>query len=80
MERMVVRLSSKGQLVIPKKLRDRLGLKRGSKLLLWREGERIVLLPTNKFGSETKGMAKGTYGKSPKQVERYLKKERESWE
>ncbi len=39
-----VTISSKGQIVIPKYLRDALGIKTGSKLLIRLEGKRLVLL------------------------------------
>ena len=42
---MLVKLSSKGQLVIPKEVRAVLGLGSGSQLQLSVEGEKIVLAP-----------------------------------
>jgi AbrB family looped-hinge helix DNA binding protein len=42
---MLVRLSSKGQLVIPKPIREALGLEPGTQLQLEVEEERIVLEP-----------------------------------
>lgn len=41
----VVRLSSKGQLVIPKAIRDALGLKRGSMCRMGIEDARLVVEP-----------------------------------
>jgi AbrB family looped-hinge helix DNA binding protein len=41
----VTSLSVKGQVVIPKALREALGLKPGDKLLVVREGDTIVLKP-----------------------------------
>lgn len=38
-------LSSKGQIVLPKKLREALGLKPGDQLLFVREGESLRLFP-----------------------------------
>lgn len=40
---MDVRLSTKGQIVIPKELRDRLGLKPGAEFTVSLEGDRIIL-------------------------------------
>lgn len=40
-----VRLSSKGQLVIPKKVRERLGIASGAVLDVRLEGESVVLTP-----------------------------------
>jgi AbrB family looped-hinge helix DNA binding protein len=42
---MTHRIGAKGQVVIPKDLRDRLGLQPGSAVDFAIEGERIVLLP-----------------------------------
>lgn len=38
-----IRVSSKGQIVIPKEVRDALGLEAGGKLTLERAGRRIIL-------------------------------------
>jgi AbrB family looped-hinge helix DNA binding protein len=42
---MIHRIGAKGQVVIPKDLRDRVGLHPGSAVDFALEGERIVLLP-----------------------------------
>ena len=41
----IVRLSSKGQLVIPGEVRKRLGLRPGAKLALFIDGKHILLKP-----------------------------------
>jgi len=76
-KQIAVKLSSKGQIVIPKRMRETLGLKAGGRLILRLEGNRIILTPADKFGSITKGIAKGTFGE---RIEAYIKGERESWE
>jgi len=38
-----VRLSSKGQLVVPKEIRDRLGLDAGDELVLYLVGDRLIV-------------------------------------
>ena len=76
-----VKLSSKGQIVIPKRLRDILGIRKGSKLLLRLEGDdRLTLIPANRFGTSTRGMVKGTFGETLQEIETYMKEEREGWE
>lgn len=49
---MLVRLSTKGQLVIPKKVRDALGLEPGARLSLTVEGGRLVLEPLQRSPAE----------------------------
>ena len=41
----IARLSSKGQFVIPEKVRKSLGLRAGTKLALFTDGENILLRP-----------------------------------
>ena len=41
----IARLSSKGQFVIPEKVRKLLGLRAGTKLTLFTDGENILLRP-----------------------------------
>ncbi|MEM3712668.1 MAG: AbrB/MazE/SpoVT family DNA-binding domain-containing protein [Thermoproteota archaeon] len=45
----VVRVSSKGQVVIPKGVRSRLGLKKGDKLLAYLKGDMLLI---RKIGKE----------------------------
>jgi len=45
----VVKLSSKGRIVIPAKIRRELNLSKGDKLLLERKGDTIILRPIVKL-------------------------------
>jgi len=53
----VVKLSSKGQIVIPAKIRKELKLSKGDKLLLERRGDTIILRPMVKL-SRLRGVDK----------------------
>jgi AbrB family looped-hinge helix DNA binding protein len=75
-----VRLSKKGQFVIPKEMREALGVKEGEELLVTFEGGRVVLTRPHEYARATRGSLKGTWGKSRQAVVRYLEKERQSWE
>lgn len=44
---MLIHLSTKGQIVIPKELREKLGLRPGAELSISLEGNRIILEPQN---------------------------------
>ena len=51
-----IRLSSKGQLSIPKKIREQLNLQKGDLLSLEQQGEEIVLRPVKKSLLDLGGM------------------------
>ena len=68
------KLSSKNQIVIPRAVRDTLGVKSGDRLLIVVRGETVILLPRpKKYSSAISGIGKGVY------PDEYLDKERESW-
>ena len=75
-----VRISKKGQFVIPKEMRDALGVKEGEELLVTFEAGRVVLTRPLEYARTTRGLLKGTWGKDRKAIERYIEKERRSWE
>lgn len=54
MEIEMTRVSSKGQVVIPDLIREKLGLKSGSRLLVFGEGDTIILKKVGLPGSSTK--------------------------
>jgi AbrB family looped-hinge helix DNA binding protein len=68
------KLSSKNQVVIPRAVREALGVKSGDRLLMVVRGETVILLPRpKKYSSAISGIGKGAY------PDEYLNKERESW-
>ncbi|MCX5913026.1 MAG: AbrB/MazE/SpoVT family DNA-binding domain-containing protein [Deltaproteobacteria bacterium] len=75
-----VRLSKKGQFVIPKEIREALGVKEGEELLVTYESGKVVLTRPQEYAKTTRGLLKGTWGKDRKAIERLIDKERRSWE
>ena len=69
----VVKLSSKGQIVIPAKIRKELKLSKGDKLLLERNGDAIILRPMVKL-SKLRGVDK--IEKASEEIEKI----REEWD
>lgn len=74
-----VRLSKKGQFVLPKAMRDALGVKDGDALLATLEDGRVVLSRPAQFGKATRGLLRGAWGQTEQEVARHLDSERNSW-
>ena len=74
-----VKLSSKGQLVIPKEMRDALGIRGGDNVLLVLEVGRMVITTPKEFARATRGSLKGTWGRNLREINAYLEPERDSW-
>lgn len=74
----MVKLGRKGQLVIPKEIREALGLKEGDRLLVGVEGGRVVLTAPGEYARRTRGALRGIWG-GKEEIQRYLEGERASW-
>jgi AbrB family looped-hinge helix DNA binding protein len=57
-----VKLSTKNQIVIPREIRDALGVKAGDRLLVVPRGDTVILLrKPKKYSKAIAGMAKGLF-------------------
>ncbi|MCK4926171.1 AbrB/MazE/SpoVT family DNA-binding domain-containing protein [Candidatus Aerophobetes bacterium] len=75
----MVKLSSKHQVVIPKKVRKKLGLHAGDQLVVEVEGEKVVLHPRPKnYTNYMLGLGRKVWHEID--ATEYIRKERESWE
>jgi AbrB family looped-hinge helix DNA binding protein len=60
MIRQITTVSTKGQFVIPAEMRESLGIKPGTRIVVTQEDTRIVIEPvTHKLVEKTRGMLKG---------------------
>jgi AbrB family looped-hinge helix DNA binding protein len=75
----LVKLSKKGQVVIPREIREKLGIRIGEKLVIFIRGDETVILTPKKYAEYTCGLMKGTWGSTIKEVEEYINEERGSW-
>lgn len=75
----LVKLSKKGQVVIPREIREKLGIRIGEKLVIFIRGDETVILTPQKYAEYTCGLMKGTWGSTRKEVEEYINEERGSW-
>jgi AbrB family looped-hinge helix DNA binding protein len=73
----VVRVGRRGQMVLPKAVREALGVTEGDQLWLEVEGNRVILRPVSSLVRESLGSLRGTWGKA---IGSYLKEEREAWD
>jgi AbrB family looped-hinge helix DNA binding protein len=70
-----VKLSSKNQIVIPRDIRDAVGVKAGDRLLVVPRGNTVILMrKPRRYSKAIAGTGKDLYGSN------YLAKERESWQ
>jgi AbrB family looped-hinge helix DNA binding protein len=66
-------------MVIPKDMRDALGVKEGDELLVLFLDGRVVLTRPAEFARATRGMMKGAWGRTRREIDAYLERERGSW-
>jgi len=79
----VARITSKGQVTIPRDIRVKMDLKKGDKLLFFEENGKYFLQNSNSvvlsdFQKSMKGAAKEAGFKSPDDVTKYIKQLRKS--
>jgi len=80
-EQVIVRVSSKRQITLPAAIYKRLGIQPGQKLLLEVQGDKIILSPkTTSYAELLAGSVKNVYGRTAKEVDAYVRKERETWD
>jgi AbrB family looped-hinge helix DNA binding protein len=73
----IVRVGRRGQMVLPKAVREALGLNEGDQLWVEVEGNRVILRPVSSLVRESLGSLRGTWGE---EIASYLKEEREAWD
>ena len=74
-ERLTV--SDRGYIVLPLRIRKEMKIKPGTKILLSKEDNRIILQPVSSFTEKLSGLTAGSFGKNKDQVDKFLNKERE---
>jgi len=68
----IVRLSSKGQIVIPLEIRKELELKRGDKMIIQRKDDKVIIKPVTRI-SGMKGIDKKAWKDSSKEIDKLRK-------
>ncbi len=72
-----VTVSSRGYVVLPARLRKEMDIKAGTKVLLTKENDRIILQPVSSFTDRLSGLTARSFGKTVEDVSEYIDRERE---
>jgi len=72
-----LKVSDRGYVVLPAKLRKEMNIKSGTQMLLKREDDKIVLQPVHSFTQKLSGLTKGVFGKTAAEVDAFIDGERE---
>lgn len=76
----VLTVSSQGQIVIPSKVRQHLGIRPGNRVVIRSSSQGRIpvatIEPSTSWVKRVAGIAKGVYGKA----EEYIEKERKTWD
>ncbi len=76
MESTNVTVSSRGYIVLPASLRKEMNIKTGTKILLHKEENKIILQPITSFTQKLAGITAQSFGKSPDEIKAYIDEER----
>jgi AbrB family looped-hinge helix DNA binding protein len=71
-----VTISSRGYIVLPAKLRKEMNLNAGTRVLLTKKNDKIILQPVPSFTEKLSGITRHSFAKTPQEVEDYIQKER----
>lgn len=71
-----LKVSKRGYIVLPADIRRQMKIKSGTKILLSREENRIVLQPVISFTEKLSGLTAKRFGKSAAEVQKYIDEER----
>lgn len=77
MSSQMVKVSARGGIILPAKIRKSMGIKSGSKFIIKEEGDSIILQPVPSFTEALSGLTEGSFGKSAEEVQKYIDEERE---
>ena len=76
MESTNVTVSSRGYIVLPASLRKEMNIKPGTKILLHKEENKIILQPVTSFTQKLAGLTAQSFGRSPDEIKAYIDEER----
>jgi len=76
-----VKVSSKNQVTLPIEICRKLNVKKGSRLFIEIKNDKIIITPEpDNYVEHYYSMAKGTYGQTVEEIDRYVQEERGTWD
>ena len=69
-------VSRRGYIVLPARLRKEMDIKPGTKILLHREENKIILEPVTSFTQRLAGLTAHSFGETPEEIKAYIDEER----
>lgn len=76
MEPKNVTVSNRGYILLPLSLRKELEIKPGTRMLIKKENDKIILQTVSSFTRKLTGLTRQSIGKSPKDVDHFIDRER----
>ncbi len=75
-----VRVSTKGQVVIPLPVRRQLGIEPGDQLVIVGGENEAILMKAKRYAESLRGIGAGVYGRTREDIDAHVRGERRSWE
>ncbi len=67
-----VTVSNRGYIVLPAHIRKEMNIKPGTKILLSRDENKVILQPISSFTEKLSGLTSGSFGKNADEVNDYI--------
>jgi AbrB family looped-hinge helix DNA binding protein len=77
MESITVTVSNRGYIVLPASLRKELEIKPGTRMLISRDRDKLILKAVPSFTEKLAGLTKYSIAKTPEEVDAYIDMQRE---
>lgn len=74
-----IRVSTKGQVVIPLEIRRSMGIRPGDRLIIIGGDQAAVLMKAKRYAESLRGIAGGVYGGTREEIDAYVRGERQTW-
>lgn len=71
-----IKVSKRGYIVLPASLRKEMNIEAGTRVLITRDQNKLILQPVSSFTEKLKGLTARSFGKTAGEIDEYFDKER----